>query len=179
MPNLLRPEQFPYTCPTGWEYDSGDYPRALQVAMDLAGYAELRREQADRRARGEYMGIGLSFFTEGVGAGPRKHMDILGLGMADGADLRIYPTGKAVLSISCQTQGQGHETTFAQIVAAELGLSPGRRRGGARRHRPDPVRPRHLRLPVHPGLRRRRGGGGAQGARAGPDRRRGHDGGRA
>ncbi|HUZ55556.1 MAG TPA: aerobic carbon-monoxide dehydrogenase large subunit [Streptosporangiaceae bacterium] len=124
MQNLLRPEQFPYTCATGWEYDSGDYPRALRAAMDLAGYDDLRREQAARRERGEYMGIGVSFFTEGVGAGPRKHMDILGLGMADGADLRIYPTGKAVLSVSCQTQGQGHETTFAQIVAAELGLSP-------------------------------------------------------
>jgi aerobic carbon-monoxide dehydrogenase large subunit len=124
MRNLLRPEQFPYTCPTGWEYDSGDYPRALQVAMDIADYPELRREQAEKRDRGEYMGIGVSFFTEGVGAGPRKHMDILGLGMADGADLRVYPTGKAVLSVSCQTQGQGHETTFAQIVAEELGLSP-------------------------------------------------------
>ena len=124
MKNLLRPEQFPYTCPTGWEYDSGNYPRALQVAMDIADYPELRREQAEKRARGEHMGIGISFFTEGVGAGPRKHMDILGLGMADGADLRVHPTGKAVLSVSCQTQGQGHETTFAQIVAHELGLSP-------------------------------------------------------
>jgi len=124
MKNLLRPEQFPYACPTGWVYDSGDYPRALRAAMDLAGYEELRREQAERRERGEYMGIGVSFFTEGAGAGPRKDMDILGLGMADGADLRIYPTGKAVLGVSCQTQGQGHETTFAQIVAAELGLSP-------------------------------------------------------
>ncbi|MGB6454303.1 MAG: aerobic carbon-monoxide dehydrogenase large subunit [Streptosporangiaceae bacterium] len=122
--NLLRPEQFPYTCPTGWEYDSGDYPRALALAMDIAGYGELRREQAERRARGEYMGIGLSFFTEGVGAGPREHMDILGLGMADGADLRVHPTGTAVLAISVQTQGQGHETTFAQLVAHELGLSP-------------------------------------------------------
>jgi carbon-monoxide dehydrogenase large subunit len=124
MKNLLRPEQFPYTCPTGWEYDSGNYPRALQVAMDIADYPELRREQAEKRGRGEYMGIGISFFTEGVGAGPRKHMDILGLGMADGASLRVYPTGKAVLSVSCQTQGQGHETTFAQIVAQELGISP-------------------------------------------------------
>jgi carbon-monoxide dehydrogenase large subunit len=124
MKNLLRPEQFPYTCPTGWQYDSGDYPRALRAAMDIAGYQELRREQAERRQRGEHMGIGISFFTEGVGAGPRKHMDILGLGMADGASLRVHPTGKAVLSVSCQTQGQGHETTFAQIVAHELGLSP-------------------------------------------------------
>jgi carbon-monoxide dehydrogenase large subunit len=124
MRNLLRPEQFPYTAPTGWEYDSGEYPRALQLALDLAGYDELRAEQARRRERGEYMGIGLSFFTEGVGAGPREHMDILGLGMADGAELRVHPTGKAVLAISVQTQGQGHETTFAQLVALELGLSP-------------------------------------------------------
>jgi carbon-monoxide dehydrogenase large subunit len=123
MKNLLRPEQFPYTTPAGWEYDSGDYPRALQLAMELADYPALRREQAAKRDRGEYMGIGISFFTEGVGAGPRKHMDILGLGMADGADLRVHPTGKAVLAISCQTQGQGHETTFAQIVAQELGLT--------------------------------------------------------
>jgi len=124
MRNLLRPEQFPYTGPTGWQYDSGDYPRALQLALDMAGYDDLRREQAERRVRGEYMGIGLSFFTEGVGAGPRGHMDILGLAMADGADLRVHPTGKAVLAISVQTQGQGHETTFAQLVGQELGLSP-------------------------------------------------------
>ena len=124
MKNLLRPEQFPYTTPTGWEYDSGDYPRALQLALDMAGYDELRKEQADKRERGELMGIGISFFTEGVGAGPRKHMDILGLGMADGCDLRIHPTGKAQIRLSVQSQGQGHETTFAQIVAHELGIPP-------------------------------------------------------
>ncbi len=94
MKNLLQPDQFPYTTPTGWEYDSGDYPRALRTAMDLAGYDELRREQAEKRERGELMGIGVSFFTEGVGAGPRKHMDILGLGMADGAEVRVHPTGQ-------------------------------------------------------------------------------------
>ncbi len=145
MRNLLRPEQFPYTTPTGWEYDSGDYARTLRMALDLAGYDDLRREQAAQREqaakrdqaaqlvrgghgspgeRGTLMGIGVSFFTEAVGAGPRKHMDILGLGMADGADLRVHPTGKAVLGISVQSQGQGHETTFAQIVAQELGMSP-------------------------------------------------------
>ncbi|MDA8370683.1 MAG: aerobic carbon-monoxide dehydrogenase large subunit [Nocardiopsaceae bacterium] len=122
MKNLLRPEQFPYTCATGWEYDSGDYPATLSLAMDMAGYQELREEQRAKRERGELMGIGISFFTEAVGAGPRKHMDILGLGMADGAELRIHPTGKAVLRLSVQTQGQGHETTFAQIVAQELGI---------------------------------------------------------
>jgi len=118
MKNLLRPEQFPYASPTGWVYDSGNYPKALRLAMDMAGYEDLRKEQAARRERGELMGIGVSFFTEAVGAGPRKHMDILGLGM-------VHPTGKAVLRISVQTQGQGHETTFAQIVAEELGIPPG------------------------------------------------------
>ena len=92
--------------------------------MDIAGYDDLRKEQLEKRARGELMGIGVSFFTEGVGAGPRKHMDILGLAMNDGADLRVHPSGKAVVSLSAQTQGQGHETTFAQIVAEELGIPP-------------------------------------------------------
>ena len=124
MKNLLRSEQFPYTCKTGWVYDSGDYPRALELAMEIAGYDELRREQAEKRKRGELMGIGISFFTETVGAGPKKHMDILGLGMADGAEVRVHPTGKAVVRLSVQTQGQGHETTFAQIVAEQLGIPP-------------------------------------------------------
>src|ERR1700748_1150274 len=124
MRTLLRPEQFPYTCQTGWTYDSGDYPRTLRLAMDMAGYEALRKEQEADRARGHLTGIGVSFFTEAVGAGPRKHMDILGIGMADGVELRVHPTGTAVLRISVQTQGQGHETTFAQIVAEELGLSP-------------------------------------------------------
>ncbi len=124
MKNLLQPDQFPYTTPTGWEYDSGDYPRALRLALEMAGYDDLRAEQADKRTRGELMGIGLSFFTEGVGAGPRKQMDILGLGMADGCELRVHPTGKAQLRLSVQSQGQGHETTFAQIVAHELGIPP-------------------------------------------------------
>ena len=124
MKNLLRPEQFPYTSKTGWVYDSGNYPRALRMAMDIAGYDDLRKEQAEKRTRGEMMGIGVSFFTETVGAGPRKHMDILGLGMADGAEVRVHPTGKAVVRLSVQTQGQGHETTFAQIVAEELGIPP-------------------------------------------------------
>jgi len=122
--NLLRPDQFPYECKTGWVYDSGDYERTLRKAMEIIGYEQLRREQAELRGRGALMGIGVGFFTEAVGAGPRKHMDILGLGMNDGAELRIHPTGKAQLSLSVQTQGQGHETTFAQIVAEELGIPP-------------------------------------------------------
>ncbi len=124
LKNFIKPEQFPYANKTGWEYDSGEYERAMRMAMDMAGYDELRREQAEKRERGELMGIGVTFFTETVGAGPRKHMDIVGLGMADGAELRVHPTGKAVVRLSVQSQGQGHETTFAQIVAEEIGIPP-------------------------------------------------------
>jgi carbon-monoxide dehydrogenase large subunit len=124
LKNLIKPEQFPYTTKTGWEYDSGDYEVTLRKALDKIGYSELRKEQAEKRQRGELMGIGVAFFTEAVGAGPREHMDILGLGMADGATLRIHPTGKAVLGVSCQSTGQGHETTYAQIVGEELGIPP-------------------------------------------------------
>ncbi len=122
MQNFIQPDQFPYHSPTGWEYDSGDYPAAMRKAMEIAGYDELRAEQAEKRERGELMGIGVSFFTETVGAGPRKHMDILGLGMADGCEVRVHPTGKAVVRLSVQTQGQGHETTFAQIVSQVTGI---------------------------------------------------------
>ncbi|MFE9689638.1 aerobic carbon-monoxide dehydrogenase large subunit [Micromonospora sp. NPDC005806] len=124
LKNFIRPEQFPYTTKTGWVYDSGNYEPTMRQAMDIAGYAELRREQEEKRARGELMGIGISFFTEAVGAGPRKDMDILGLGMNDGCELRVHPTGKAVVRLSVQSQGQGHETTFAQIVAEEIGIPP-------------------------------------------------------
>ena len=124
MSSFIGADQFPYETTTGWTYDSGNYAETMRVAMDIAGYDDLRAEQAEKRARGELMGIGVAFFTEGVGAGPRKHMDILGLAMNDGADLRVHPSGKAVVSISCQPQGQGHETTFAQIVAEELGIPP-------------------------------------------------------
>jgi carbon-monoxide dehydrogenase large subunit len=124
LKNFIREDQFPYAAKTGWVYDSGNYEPAMRMALEMAGYDELRREQAEKRERGELMGIGISFFTESVGAGPRKHMDILGLGMADGAEVRVHPTGKAVVRISVQSQGQGHETTYAQIVAHETGIPP-------------------------------------------------------
>jgi carbon-monoxide dehydrogenase large subunit len=120
--NFIRPEQFPYRSATGWVYDSGNYPAALRLALEKLGYEELRREQAERRARGELMGIGLASFTEVVGAGHGADFDILGLRMFDSAELRVHPTGKAVLKLGVKTQGQGHETTFAQIVAEELGI---------------------------------------------------------
>ena len=120
--NFIPPEAFPYHSATGWEYDSGNYGAAMKLALEKVSYEELRREQAERRSRGELTGIGLASFTEVVGAGPGKDFDILGLRMFDSAELRVHPTGKAILKLGVKTQGQGHETTFAQIVAEELGI---------------------------------------------------------
>jgi aerobic carbon-monoxide dehydrogenase large subunit len=122
--NFIRTEQFPYTSATGWVYDSGDYERALDLALEKLGYDELRREQAEAREQGRLIGIGIASFTEVVGAGHGKEFDIAGLRMFDSAELRVHPTGKAVLKLGVKTQGQGHETTFAQIVAEELGIPP-------------------------------------------------------
>lgn len=122
MKNFIEKEQFPYKSVLGWEYDSGDYHAALQKAMDIIGYDDLRREQLEKRARGEFMGIGISSFTEIVGAGPSKDFDILGIKMFDSAEIRVHPTGKAIARFGTKSQGQGHETTYAQIVAQELGI---------------------------------------------------------
>ena len=126
--NFIAGDQFPYTSALGWEYDSGDYHTAMDKALDAVDYADLRTEQkASREAfeRGEtrtLMGIGVSFFTEIVGAGPVKNCDILGLGMFDSCEIRIHPTGSAIARLGTISQGQGHATTFAQILASEIGI---------------------------------------------------------
>ncbi|WP_121633105.1 aerobic carbon-monoxide dehydrogenase large subunit [Tropicibacter alexandrii] len=126
--NFIRKEQFPYTAALGWEYDSGDYHTAWEKALKAVDYEGLRAEQAQRiedfkagKTR-KLMGIGLSFFTEIVGAGPVKNCDILGLGMFDSCEIRIHPTGSAIARLGTISQGQGHATTFAQILASEIGL---------------------------------------------------------
>ncbi len=122
MENFIKKEDFPWKSPTGWEYDSGDYHLALQKAMDVIDYEGLRKEQAEKRAEGKLMGIGISSFTEIVGAGPSKDFDILGIKMFDSAEIRVHPTGKAIARFGTKSQGQGHETTYAQIIAEELGI---------------------------------------------------------
>jgi aerobic carbon-monoxide dehydrogenase large subunit len=123
--NFIPPDKFPYLSPLGWSYDSGNYQGALDLALEKVGYNELRKEQAEKRKRGELMGIGISSFTEIVGAGPSHTFDILGLKMFDSAELRVHPTGKAIMRMGTKSQGQGHETTYAQIVAQELGIPAG------------------------------------------------------
>ena len=120
--NFIGKDQFPYHSATGWLYDSGDYHKAMDVALDQLGYAELRKDVEARRKKGEVTGIGIASFTEVVGAGHGADFDILGLRMFDSAELRVHPTGKALLRMGTKSQGQGHETTFAQIVTEELGI---------------------------------------------------------
>ena len=122
LKNFIPPEAFPYKSVLGWTYDSGNYGGALKKAMDMIGYDALRLEQAEKRKRGELMGIGISSFTEIVGAGPSQTFDILGLKMFDSAEVRIHPTGKVLARLGTKSQGQGHETTYAQILAEELGI---------------------------------------------------------
>ncbi len=124
LKNFIKKEQFPYPSPLGFVYDSGDYDATTKKALDIIGYDQLRKEQAEKRKRGELMGIGVSTFTEIVGAGPGKHFDILGIKMFDSAEIRIHPTGSGIVRAGTRHQGQGHETTWAQIVAEELGLDP-------------------------------------------------------
>ena len=122
MNNFIPKDAFPYKSPMGWEYDSGDYHGALKLAKDKIGYDELLKEQAEKREKGELMGIGISSFTEVVGAGPSKDFDILGIKMFDSSEIRIHPTGKVIARFGTKSQGQGHETTYAQIIAEELGI---------------------------------------------------------
>jgi carbon-monoxide dehydrogenase large subunit len=128
MKNFIGKEQFPYTSALGWEYDSGDYQSAMEKALTTVDYKALRAEQAANREafeRGEtrkLTGIGVAFFTEIVGAGPVKNCDILGLGMFDSCEIRIHPTGSVTARIGTISQGQGHATTFAQIIASEIGI---------------------------------------------------------
>jgi aerobic carbon-monoxide dehydrogenase large subunit len=120
--NFIPADKFPYQSPLGWTYDSGDYSAAMDLALEKIGYHELRREQEEKRKRGELMGIGVSSFTEIVGAGPAHSFDIAGIKMFDSCEIRVHPTGKAIARMGTKAQGQGHETTFAQIVAQELGI---------------------------------------------------------
>ena len=127
--NFIRKDQFPYQSALGWEYDSGDYHTAWDKALEAVNYKALRAEQAQRIAdfkagkTRKLLGIGLTHFTEIVGAGPVKNCDILGMGMFDSCEIRIHPTGSAIARLGTISQGQGHATTFAQIIATEIGLS--------------------------------------------------------
>jgi len=134
--NLVQPDQFPYRTPTGGLYDSGDYPAAFDRALALAGYDELRREQAKARAAGRYVGIGLALAVDpsvsnmgyvATALDPQfraKPEYLPKSGAVDAATIKIDPLGRVIAILGTTPQGQGHQTVVSQIVADELGLVP-------------------------------------------------------
>jgi aerobic carbon-monoxide dehydrogenase large subunit len=123
--NLIPPEAYPFTSAWGYVYDSADYPRALTEALELAGYARLRAEQATARGVGRLVGVGLSCYTEYTGIGSRTYR---GRGMVEvpgqeAATVSVDGEGHVYCDLSFPSQGQGHATTVAQLVADRLGVT--------------------------------------------------------
>jgi len=122
--NFIQPKEFPYTQNFGLVVDSGDYDKSLDRALELAGYEDLRKEQADLRKKGRYLGIGLSTWIELCGFGPSAATAPAtgGIALVEAAQVRVTPTGSVLVYTGTHSHGQGHETTFSQIVADTLGV---------------------------------------------------------
>jgi carbon-monoxide dehydrogenase large subunit len=122
--NLIPPFDNGFDVVTGLKYDSGNYEGALAKALDHVGYKALRAEQAHLREQGKYLGIGVSTYVEICGLGPSQVAGAVGFqgGLWESAIVRFHPTGKVNVFIGASPHGQGEETTFAQIVADELGV---------------------------------------------------------
>jgi carbon-monoxide dehydrogenase large subunit len=115
--------EFPFTNNFGLTYDSGNYGKALDRALELAGYADLRREQEALRKQGRYLGIGLSTWIEICGVGPGvATAPAAGVALVESSQVRIHPTGGVSVFVGTHSHGQSHDTTFAQIVADTLGV---------------------------------------------------------
>jgi carbon-monoxide dehydrogenase large subunit len=119
--NFIPKDQFPFTTVVGLAYDSGDYEAALEKALGHIQYAQFRTQQEEARAQGRYLGIGFSTYVEVCGMGPSAAMPA-GFGW-ESSTVRVDPTGKVTVTTGVSPHGQGQETTFAQIVADELGVS--------------------------------------------------------
>ena len=119
LKNFVQSHEFPYSTATGLCYDSGDYAKPLNKAMDEAGYRQLRQEQAAARAAGRLVGIGISTYGEICALGPSI---ALPAGGWESATVKVEPSGKVTVLTGASPHGQGEETTFAQIVADELGV---------------------------------------------------------
>jgi carbon-monoxide dehydrogenase large subunit len=123
--NLIPPFENGHTVVTGLNYDSGNYKGALDKALAHIGYDNLRKEQAAARAKGRYIGIGVSVYVEICGLGPSQVAGAVGFqgGLWESAIVRFHPSGKVNVFVGVSPHGQGEETTFAQIVADELGVA--------------------------------------------------------
>jgi carbon-monoxide dehydrogenase large subunit len=122
--NFIPKEEFPYQTPVAFMYDSGDYQQLFDKLEALAGYDQMRKMQAEARKQGRLVGIGISGCIEASGPAPSKVAGSLGsaVGFWESAKLRVHPSGKVQVLTGSHTHGQGHETTFAQVVADELGV---------------------------------------------------------
>jgi carbon-monoxide dehydrogenase large subunit len=123
--NLIPPFENGHQVAIGLNYDSGNYQAALDKALKMAGYDKLRKEQADARKQGRYLGIGVTTYAEICGLGPSQVAGAVGFqgGLWESAIVRVSATGKVQAMIGASPHGQGEETTFAQIVSDELGIS--------------------------------------------------------
>ncbi len=125
--NFIQPEDFPYDTGIGMlPYDSGNYEPTLDKALEMVGYQNFRQEQAQARKQGRLLGLGLATYVEVCGVAPSKWIGLAGEGWGAGlwesANVKVHLTGKVVVTTGSQPHGQGHETTFAQVVADELGV---------------------------------------------------------
>ena len=125
--NLIPPFDNGHDVVTGLKYDSGNYQGALDKVLTHVNYAALRKEQAEARKKGRYLGVGVGIYVEICGLGPSQVAGAVGFqgGLWESAIVRFHPSGKAHVFIGSSPHGQGEETTFAQIVADELGVSVG------------------------------------------------------
>ena len=120
--NFVKDDEFPHRTAFGFLTDSGQYGKCLDIGLEAIGYKNFAKEKAEAASRGRLLGIGISTMTEPLGAGNSREYDILGIKMFDSAELRVHMSGKALLRTGAKSQGQGHETTWAQIVTHELGI---------------------------------------------------------
>ena len=158
--NFIQPDQFPYENPSGLGtasggakiyIDSGNYEPAMDKALEMAGYADLAAKKAEAKARGKLLGVGLSTYIEVCGVAPSKWIGAVGEGwgaaMWESANIKMHLTGKTVVTMGTQPQGQGHETTYSQVDLARAGHPDGRHRRPALGHAGHAVRLRLVRQP--------------------------------
>ncbi|MDP9252039.1 MAG: xanthine dehydrogenase family protein molybdopterin-binding subunit [Chloroflexota bacterium] len=124
--NFIPPDAFPFATISGITYDSGDYAPALDRALEMSDYKSFEKRRAEAKARGKYRGIGLSSYVEICGLAPSKANSALGVGWGgyESARIRVHPTGAVQVFTGTSPHGQGHETSWAQIAADAIGVTP-------------------------------------------------------
>ena len=122
--NMIQADQFPYQTPVALQYDVGDYPASFESALEAADYAGFEGRRAESEASGKRRGIGISTYIEACGIAPSALAGALGAraGLYESAQVRVHPTGSVTVYTGSHSHGQGHETTFAQVVSEAFGI---------------------------------------------------------